>query len=169
MKNVATIFFPLAVLGFITSLVVHISAWGENPISLGFNPMILHGGIFLVFVPAIFLATRCLRGVAQEDSLPFLKRLLPAWTFPLIVAIFAYSFVNFFVAFFLKLGPTETATLRGFSGHWMIFYAVAAMLLRALRHGIPLAEAKVCTNGHLVAPNASFCGTCGGTVSAKIE
>ena len=51
--------------------------------------------------------------------------------------------------------------VRGFSGHWMIFYAVAfAVLYSALR--LPSWQSfRLCPSGHRCGLDARFCDQCG--------
>lgn len=123
MKTIALFFALLSALGCALALQVHTSALMGSEPNLPFDPMALHGAIFVVFIPALFLA------------------------------------------FFLKVGPEQTATLRGFSGHWMLFFAVALAIHYAYWRAGPNLGPVSCPNGHPVAPDAPYCRRCGSSLS----
>lgn len=64
----------------------------------------------------------------------------PVWFRGFLLVLFAYAFLNFFLAFNGEAGHKQQgdalapATLRGSSGHWMLFYAAGfGVLLTAYR------------------------------------
>ncbi len=97
----------------------------------------------------------------------------PTWMRYAAIGLFAYAFINFFVAFSgaasnrISGGELTPATIRGFSGHWMLFYGLAfAILFSAYRMPWLLSPAK-CPRGHKVAHSDSFCPTCGSAIPAS--
>ncbi len=144
----------LALLGFVMSLLVHISAAAGVPVHVYF-PFVwaLHIGIFAVFWPAILISKNLHRSRDFWRALPR--------PFAVVVGIlFAYTFLNFTSGTAtMKNGEwnvspdqsTYTFTPKGlapeistrkeymheqaaedklFSGHWMLFYFVSFALLR---------------------------------------
>ena len=78
----------------------------------------------------------------------------------LVYGFFGYAVVNF-AMFILGLygdRDDEFASLRGFSGHWMVFYAALAMLSSYVRADTAV---RLCVNGHSVSPTANYCEICG--------
>jgi hypothetical protein len=109
----------------------------------------LHVGIFPVFAPVIFSARRLL---GPKPSLSQLRAVLPAWVMAAGVTVFVYAMVNFMLFLAAAQGGTAASVngryvlqnhgevirelndteytafkaneLRGFSGHWLLFYFV---------------------------------------------
>lgn len=138
-----------ALAGFLLSLGAHaFSLFGVDVQSRVPMVWLLHVGIFLVFIPMVFQ----LRSVASGGSVRALLRGIPVWPALLVVLLFAYALVNFFVAFggsgqgaptvrgngfvlerkgvvIRQITEAEyrslrAAEIRGFSGHWLVFYFV---------------------------------------------
>jgi len=145
----SAVFAGLALGGFILALAAHVaSLYGVDVQSLVPAVWALHVGIFIVFVPMIFQQRSS--DFASDRFAMF--RGLPLWASATIAALFAYAFLNFFLpfgsgmdgspsirdgAFVLEqkgrlvreISETEyharcAAVLRGFSGHWLLFYFV---------------------------------------------
>jgi hypothetical protein len=141
-----TILGCLALRGFVLSLGAHLSALlGVDVQARVPGVWLLHVGIFLVFIPMVLQ----LRSVTSARAL---LRGIPVWATLLLVLLFLYAFVNFVVVFggsdwgapamrgdafvlerkgVLIRQITESeyrslcaARIRGFSGHWLVFYFV---------------------------------------------
>jgi len=134
------IFLGLAAIGFLLSLWVHIEAvLGHQPIPANLF-WVLHVGIFVVFIPAIFVTARRIGSTSRKDFWKAALRGTPDWIRYLVYACLAYAVVNFLLVFgpdFLsnsgKGNGNPPDQWRGFSGHWMAFYSAAfAMLYAAL-------------------------------------
>ena len=163
-------FYPLtlvAATGFGLSAMCHLLSWFHLAPPGGEAAFALHVGIFVVWIP---LALQSNRAAAPADPNSFDRVLaqLPGWARSGVSALFAYSLVNF-VAFLVlthgypKHGIPVWLLLRGFSGHWMVFYYIgAATLYSASRLG-PQGE-RHCPLGHDVSPFAKYCETCGAAV-----
>jgi hypothetical protein len=143
----------IALIGLLLSLAVHLSAllhWGP-PAQMG-SYVFLHLGIFVVFVPMVFLmrweAGSGRMGLAQW------RAMFPGWVFVLLVAVMVYTAVNFVLFMLGTEGGSaalrdghyvlsdhgrvvreitqaeylgfEANLVRGFSGHWLAFYFAAA-------------------------------------------
>lgn len=139
-----------SLIGFAAALTVHVAALLGINVSDNF-PAIwwLHLGIFLVFIPFVFSSRKSL---GPKPTLAEICAAFPKWVVGLGLCIFAYAFVNFalfmieaisgspsivngkFVllnhgTFIRELSAAEYSTLkanevRGFSGHWLVFYFV---------------------------------------------
>ena len=119
----------LAAVGFVCSVVVHVaSLFG---IGVGDQAIGLHFGIFLVFVPGLFLN--------MKNGRSDIFSALPKWASRLISVLFVYALVNFFVCVskFPPRGtpkndprqPTQAQMMRAASGHWMLFYGVGFCMM----------------------------------------
>jgi hypothetical protein len=113
---------------------------------------VLHLGIFVVFIPMLFV-----QGLApKKDFWNKIFAAMPRWARYTIKAFLAYAVINFALFFFLSKGgvPDErdgkyvlhnhgqvirelseheyelqkAYVIRGFSGHWMIFYLLPALV-----------------------------------------
>lgn len=66
-------------------------------------------------------------------------------------------------------GAAPPAVIRGFSGHWMAFYAAAFALLYSRVHAPEFHRERRCPQGHPVSPTAGYCPACGLAVPAPIQ
>jgi hypothetical protein len=151
------LFAILAALGLICSIAVHLCTFAELDFQ-GFSQYVwlLHGGVFVVFIPAIF----GLRKNRNKKLLATIWNCGPKGMVVLLGFLFLYSFVNFMLV--AKLGgggvPDEIDgakvihnhgeivrylddqefkkqkiySIRGFSGHWMLFYCASLTILASL-------------------------------------
>jgi hypothetical protein len=143
----------LAFLGFGASLIVHAVTFLGVDLSQTL-PWVwgLHIGIFVVCIPMAFSARSLGR---RGDYWLKLLALMPRWVLTVIIAFFIYAFVNFGLFLILSEGgvPEEldgkyvlyshgkvirelteeefhlqqAYVIRGFSGHWMVFYLIPAV------------------------------------------
>jgi hypothetical protein len=136
----------IALVGFILSLVVHISSLlGLDVAAYFYGVWFLHLGIFAVCVP-LAIYTR----MDSQPSLGQVATALPRWVVTVGVVICVYAVANFiiFIAGTEGGSPTirdgkylllehgklireitaseytafQVNALRGFSGHWLVFY-----------------------------------------------
>lgn len=142
----------LALAGFLLSLAAHVAALSGIDVA-GAVPAVwsLHAGLFAVFIPFV-LSTR--QALAGNVPLRELAKGVPPWVAVLGGALFAYALLNFLLfllhteggsasaeggKYLLKdhgrlireITATEFAAfraneVRGFSGHWLVFYFVPA-------------------------------------------
>lgn len=149
-----------ALVGLTCAVAVHVLTF----ISVRIDPdmpqvWLLHLGIFVVFLP---LVVSLRRTYGQNLSKAQLCSILPRWANTLVLLTFAYVFVNF-VLFFLRTegGSPEMRdglyvlqshgkvirelsyvefklyhayVLRGFSGHWLVFYLVPSLYFLVRRN-----------------------------------
>ena len=145
-------FSIFAFTGFFTSLIVHLTTFfGIDPAKHVPWVWVLHLSIFIVFIPMLFV-----QGLTpKKDFWSKFLATMPRWVRYTVKAFFAYAIVNFALFFFLsKGGVTDVRdgkyvlhnhgnvireltedeyqlqnayVLRGFSGHWMIFYLIPAL------------------------------------------
>jgi hypothetical protein len=125
---------------------------------------ILHMGIFVVWIPAVFVAKARVGNVNRKDFWKVVLQGSPDWIRYMVYGFLGYAVLNF--ALFMLKAPTGSTGMippaevwRGFSGHWMAFYSAAlAILYAAARSGD---DVRRCLNGHPVPPTANFCAQCG--------
>jgi hypothetical protein len=142
------IFGLLALFGFIISLGVHVAALFGTDVASSFKGVwALHIGIFAVFIPLMLYSWR---DFGYRPTIMELGATLPRWAFLLGAFIMVYAAINFMLFIIGTQGgntaiegdryvllnhgkliryltPQEYASfqansLRGFSGHWLVFY-----------------------------------------------
>jgi len=129
MKILAYPFMVIAGAGFLLSLMAHLIALAGKPLPAGV--MLLHIGIFVVWIPAVGITNRKLRNVNRKQHWDAILADCPVWMRRAIKVIFVYAIVNFLLFMVSTIGqpkPKGTAppsVVRGFSGHWMVFYGAA--------------------------------------------
>src|SRR5262245_26832033 len=120
----------LSTLGLILSILVHLAALLGTDSALGEAAWFLHGGIFLVWFPAVLVLQPLTREFKQKDLWRAALRGCPKWMRWITYGFFGYAAVNFLLFIFMAPGRssspgTPPVILRGFSGHWMAFYSAA--------------------------------------------
>jgi hypothetical protein len=149
------IFFFLALVGLILSAAAHFSTYlGVDPQERFPYIWLLHIGIFVVCLPAFAIQGMLPRGDGGKFK-PF--EYAPKWMRLLMGVAFIYAIVNFVIFIFLMSSGSpyrengrfvlkdhgklvrqiteqeyhqyKAYEVRGFSGHWMLFYAAALTML----------------------------------------
>jgi len=155
----------VAIGGFAASFLVHVLALAGLPSPFGSATWALHIGIFVVWAPTVLVAQRMAKNVKQADFWKAVLRGCPPWVRTGMYIVGGYTIINFvlFVAqitSYPKNNVPELIEYRGFSGHWMTFYYVAAASLHsAVRLGAT--TQRRCPQGHEVSPFANYCERCG--------
>jgi hypothetical protein len=164
-------FLVMSAVGFVASLVSHVCSLLGVDGPLGDRTMLLHMGIFVVWFPAILAARRVGRDAPQKDQWKAALRGCPEWMRYALYGLFGYTFLNFALFLFRahgrgSSGPGGSASpsvVRGFSGHWMLFYFAAFAMLYSYLH-LEDTGPRRCSGGHEVGPLAKFCEQCGAPV-----
>jgi hypothetical protein len=117
----------LSGVGLGLSLIVHVAAWVHYIFPIGKWVFALHLGIFVVFVPLVISANRTTPTPGKRDNLEHLFGTLPRWTQPLATGVFVYALAQFALfmwqaSHYTKHHVPHDLELRGFSGHWIMFY-----------------------------------------------
>ena len=130
--------------GFAVAAALHAATFTGRSISPQ-HPLFfaMHVGIFPLFLAFVLRARRW--SVAKRGMLGFRTESLrwrellpyfPRWVPVLVVVLFAYVLANFFLSMSMlpegtpasDLTAAESAyTVRAFSGHWLVFYALPAL------------------------------------------
>jgi hypothetical protein len=163
-------FMLLALLGFIASLIAHLFGYAGVEKPFGINPWPLHIGIFVVWLPAVIVAQRLSKEFPQKDLWKATLRGCPPWMRISLYVLFAYAFLSFFV--FVVLGAPsgkESSAVRGFSGHWLIFYYAAFAILYSAIQVSEKDTIRRCKNGHPLKESDKYCSQCGLNVGSLIE
>ncbi|MDQ6628573.1 MAG: zinc ribbon domain-containing protein [Pseudomonadota bacterium] len=168
-------FMTLAAVGLLLSICAHLAALFGLPLP-GRNAVFgLHVGIFVVWLPAVIVATRTTRAANRKDFWRTALSGCPVWMRRGLYMLFAYAILNFVI---FMVGGTHggqsggapmASEVRGFSGHWMMFYAAAFAILYSAVHAPHLLRDRKCANGHAVAPTAQFCPECGSRLVPAIS
>jgi hypothetical protein len=130
-------FMIIAAAGFVLSLITHLMALiGKAPPGGGLV-WGLHVGIFAVWIPTVLITNRKVQGVQRKVSWETAMLGCPTWMRRTLKVVFVYAIINF-ILFLLgtvghpkPVGPAPPSVVRGFSGHWMVFYGVAFSTLYA--------------------------------------
>jgi hypothetical protein len=130
-------FTLIAAAGFILSLAAHVMALAGIRLPGGGLVWLLHVGVFVVWFPAILFGNRQFKTLQRKVNWEKMLQPCPAWMRHILKLVFAYALVNF-ILFILTTsgqpkptGPAPTSVIRGFSGHWMVFYWAAFVTLYA--------------------------------------
>ena len=169
MAAIAKMFSLLALAGFFVSLIAHLAGYAGVERPFGINPWPLHVGIFVVWLPAVLAAMRLSKDVPQKDMWKATLRGCPKWMKHLLYGLFGYAFLSFFV-FFVSAGGAESEanTIRGFSGHWLIFYFAAFAILYSYVKVSKVDTIRRCKNMHVVDPLHVYCPECGEYVGREL-
>ena len=131
MKLFAYPLLLLAGVGFLLSVMAHLMGLCGKVLPGGGLVWLLHIGIFVVWPPAILISNNQRRDPAHKAHWEPLIAGGPIWMRRAIKVLFAYAIVNFLLfmagtfAHPKPKGPAPPSIVRGFSGHWMVFYGVA--------------------------------------------
>jgi hypothetical protein len=132
----ATRLSALATLGFFLSLAVHVQTLlGATPLGGSKWVFVLHGGVFLVFIPLAFDLSRF-----KTLGWRRLFRLIPVWALALCVIALVYMQVIGRLS--IQPPGAEDATakdirvLRMFSSAWLLFYLMPALYFRWVPKGL---------------------------------
>jgi hypothetical protein len=162
--------FPIMVLagcGFLLSVAAHLMALFGVPIPGGGLVWGLHIGIFVVWIPTVLVANRFTKYTNRKNFWKVALAGCPTWMRRTLYAVIGYAILNFILFIYSTTGhpkptgPAPLSVIRGFSGHWMIFYGVAFATLYSFIHAPQLYCERKCPNGHVVSPSAKFCPECG--------
>ena len=127
-------FIVLSGVGLGLSLWVHMGAVAGRKVAPEAFFWMLHGGIFVVWIPAVLVSIKRVGNSGRKDFWKLALRGSPEWMRYMVYGFFGYAVVNFAIFFFQApqggSGANPPAVVwRGFSGHWMAFYSAALAIL----------------------------------------
>lgn len=173
LKPLIGFFAVLAAVGLALSILSHFAALLGQQGPLVDYSWVLHVGIFVVLIPAVIVSQRLTSGVASKDFWKASLRASPPWMKSMVYGFFGYALLNFaiFIAHAPSKGssPMPPSVVRGFSGHWMAFYAAAMAILYSAARATDRDASRMCLNGHAAGPLAQFCERCGQLVENSPE
>lgn len=169
MKIILYPFMVLAACGLALSTAAHGLALAGLPIPGGDLIWGLHVGVFAVWIPAVLASLGMTRHVNRKDIWKVALAGCPEWMRRSLYVLFGYAILNFILFIVSMAGQPQQdrksastpAVVRGFSGHWMIFYSAAFAILYSRIHSPGLYRERKCPQGHTSPPTASFCAECG--------
>lgn len=136
--------FWASVVGFAASLAVHVATFTGVPLSDW--TLVLHLGLFPPFGVVIFGMRPWLEPEGldpwdlreRQRLMGAFLRGIPGREKALVLALIVYAGINVTVGIERSVGGASGADARLFSGHWLFFYGVSAVLARhLLRLGRP--------------------------------
>lgn len=158
-------FMVAAGVGFLVSLAVHLaSVFGVALFPR--EPWFLHIGIFVVWPAAILCGNALTKDFPRDQTWKAALRGCPKPMQYGLQGVFAYVFLNFahFVVTTGENSRSSAVMIRGFSGHWLVFYYAAFAVLFSYLQVQKEDPTRRCRNGHVVPLAAKFCGECGSPV-----
>ncbi len=162
----------LAAVGLVLSVAAHAMSIAGIQIPGGGLVWALHMGIFVVWIPAVLVSLRSTRHASRKDYWKVVLAGRPVWMRRGLYVLFGYAVLNFviFLATTANLpkshgGGALPSVVRGFSGHWMAFYAAAFAVLYSRVHAPDIYRERKCPQGHVVSPMTGYCPECGRAVS----
>jgi hypothetical protein len=160
----------VAAFGFLLSVAAHLSAILGAPIPGGEGVWLLHVGIFVVWLPSVYFMRASTRDQNRKRVLQRLMSVYPTWVRWAAGALAVYVFASFFVLTSQAQSPRHSRLIitplqiRIFSGHWMIFYGAAFLILYATRRSPQWVAGQQCPNGHSVPSSDRSCPLCGAEI-----
>ena len=137
----------LAAVGFLLSLAVHVVSIAGIALPNRAPVFALHVGVFVVWVPVVIATIRIPRGSNRRESFENALSGAPAWMSHGLQLLFLYALLNF--ALFALNAPehparasTPPSLVRGFSGHWLLFYAASFAVLYSVKRRPELSEKR---------------------------
>lgn len=153
------IFFYIAIAGWIASLMAHLLSIAKYDITDKIPYIrVLHLFLFVVWLPAILylIKGKEFKNMPQSAVFRSVYKKCPSWLIAICVISFIYAGINFFIFLNSYTGSADiingqyvlqnkgsvikniteeeyheynTTGTRAFSGHWLVFYSVAAVIL----------------------------------------
>jgi hypothetical protein len=159
-RIVAYLVMVLSAIGLLASFVLHITSFYAGPEFGKHEIPIVFPGIFIVWLPTIFLATKLTCDFKQRDFWKAALRGCPAWMYKSLWILWGYVFFAAFVLPFLR-GSNPGASPSGFLIFPAAFYSVSFGVTYSILHVDRFDEGRHCLNGHRISPLAKFCEECG--------
>jgi hypothetical protein len=159
----------LAAAGFVAALAVHVTSLLGATYTFEHFLKFLDPGVFVVFIPTIFVMNRLTRDVKQRDIWRAALRGCPRWMRGSVWTIAGYAWIGFFVFPLLHVGgmDPEINKARSASAVLLVFYLIPLSVLYSATQVPRFNERARCVNGHPVSPLANFCEQCGARVSSN--
>ncbi len=165
MRVIVIFLAALALAGFFASVAVHVGGYFGVSEPFGLSPWPLHAASIAIWLPGAYVAKKLAASTPNGDILKIVMSRCPSWVTNTFYVLFAYafgSFAVFWVKGFFGIGDeSDSNTLRGFSGHWIVFNFAAFAVFYSYTRNQAISPARLCTNGHTIGKNANRCPVCG--------
>lgn len=170
MLGVINALLALAVIGFVATLTVHVAALFGVIYPFEHSTKFLTPGMFIVFVPTIFVMNRLTKDFKQKDIWRAALRGCPTWMRRAVWIIFGYAWVGFFALPFLYGGGMSSSAngARVGSATFLVFYLVLLAVLYSATQVQHFDSGRRCLNEHAASPMAKFCEECGAPVAPSV-
>jgi hypothetical protein len=118
--------FVIACFCLLLSLIVHVLSFtnGKFLDSIDGIVLLLHGGVFLVWVPTFFIAGKGYVPSGKGKFISYLLRFCPLWMRMIIALFIVYGFTNILVS--LILIKKSDPPWWPFSSFWILLYSLGA-------------------------------------------
>jgi len=165
-KSFLYFFAALSAIGLALSVVSHVASLLGALGPLGRYSFALHVGVFIVWGPAVLVTQQLAKDASRGEVWKIVLRGCPAWMKYMTYGLVAYAILNFALYMYREPKPgapdgMSPRDVRGFSGHWMVFYSAALAILYSAAKVREQGGVRRCPNGHAVAELAKFCSQCG--------
>jgi hypothetical protein len=126
-------------------------------------------GVFVVFIPTIFVMNGLTREVKNRDIWRAALRGCPRWMRGSVWTIAGYAWIGSFALPLLYGGGmhSETNQARSASAILLVFYLFPVSVLYSATQVSRFNERARCVNGCPVSPLAKFCEECGAPLAAS--
>lgn len=168
MKAILYPFLLLAAVGLALSIGANLMAVAGVAIPGSQLFWVLHVGIFVVWLPAVLVSAQMTRHTSRADFWKIALAGCPPWMRRAGYVLIGYAILNFILFIASAPGQLEQpgdearpSMVRGFSGHWMIFYGAAFAILYSRIHAPRDVIERRCPRGHAASPTDRFCSECG--------
>ena len=156
------VFIALAAVGLVVSLWVHLGAVMGRRVAPEAFFWILHVGIFVVWIPAVFVAKARVGNMNRKDFWKVVLQGSPDWMRYMVYGFLGYAVFNF--AMFMLKAPPTGSTGESARSLARVLGSLDGVLLRRARHSIRSSEREpdvlAVLNGDPVPATASFCARC---------
>ncbi len=118
--------FVVACICLLLSITVHILSFTNSKFldSIDGIVLLLHGGVFLVWVPAFFIAGKGYVTVEKNKFISYLLRFCPLWMRTIIALFVVYCFISIPVS--LLFTKNSDSPWWIFSSFWILLYSLGA-------------------------------------------
>ncbi|MGC2163735.1 MAG: zinc ribbon domain-containing protein [Silvibacterium sp.] len=162
-------FLALAIVGSVATLMIHVASLFGITDPFEHYLKFVGPGVFVVFLPMIFVINRLTRDYKQKDLWRAALRGCPSWMRHAVWVIFGYAWVGFFALPFLYGGGMSSSanSARSMSAMLLVFYVIPVAVLYSATHVQDSDASRRCLNGHLMPPLAKFCPECGAPLAPQ--
>lgn len=150
----------LSAIGLLASFFLHIASFFVGPQFGERQILFVFPGIFIVWIPTIFLAHKLTSDFKQRDFWKAALRGCPSWMYRALWILWGYVFFMAFALPFLR-GSSPGASPSGFLIVPAVFYSSSFGVAYSILHVDKFDESRRCLNGHRISPLAKFCEECG--------